>query len=128
MIQILKCKSPSENRASTSIGSASDRLTSGIKTSRIKLPDTFTYMKQSLITKIKNGKITLPKELRKEWNEGEVVFTRSPSGFLVKSITPPSLTVASKRLSKAAKQAGITAQDITQAVARARKKVYAGRA
>src|SRR3989344_3041992 len=65
-------------------------------------------MKQTLITKIKNGKITLPKELRKEWSEGEVVFMRSPGGFLVKSITPPSLTVSAKRLTKAAKRGVIT--------------------
>ena len=85
-------------------------------------------MKQSLVTKIRNGKIALPKELRKEWNEGEVVFMRSPGGFLVKSITPPALTATAKRLTKAAKQASITSQDVTQAVAWARKQTYAGRA
>lgn len=103
-------------------------MTFGVKTSIIKLPNTLAYMKPSLITKIKNGKITLPKELRKEWNEGEVVFTRSPNGFLVKSITPPSLTVSAKRLTKAAKKAGLTANDVTRAVVWARKQTYAGRA
>jgi len=84
-------------------------------------------MKQSLVTKIRNGKITLPKELRKEWNEGEVVFTRSSGGFLVKSLTPPSLTASAQRLTKAAKKIGLTAKDVTQAVAWARKQTHAGR-
>jgi len=84
-------------------------------------------MTQSIITKIKNGKITLPKELQEEWKNGEVVFTPAAGGFLVKSITPPSLTAISKKLSKAAAKAGITAKDVNKAVAWARKKMYAGR-
>lgn len=85
-------------------------------------------MNESIVTKIQNGKITLPKELREEWPEGEVVFMRSPGGFRVQSITPPSLILLSKRLSKAVKQAGITQKDVDGAVAWARKKAYAGRA
>ena len=84
-------------------------------------------MNQSIVTKIKNGKITLPKELRKEWKEGEVVFMNGPDGFFIRSITAPSLTVIAKRLSKAASKAGITPKDVADAVALARKKVYAGR-
>lgn len=84
-------------------------------------------MTQSIITKIKNGKITLPKELRKEWKNGQVIFMPSPGGFLVKSITLPSLTTLSKNLSKAAKKAGITSKDIAKAVAWARKKTYESR-
>jgi hypothetical protein len=78
-------------------------------------------MTESTITKIKNGKIILPKELQEEWPEGEVIFRRSPGGFTAKSITPPSLTALSKRLSKAAKKAGITLKDVDNAVARARR-------
>ena len=78
-------------------------------------------MTELTITKIKNGKIILPKELQEQWPEGEVVFTRSPGGFMVKSITPPSLTAISKRLSKAAKKAGITEKDVNDAVAWARQ-------
>lgn len=84
-------------------------------------------MKQPLIAKIRNGKITLPGELRKEWNEGEVVVMRSPGGFFVKSLTPPSLTVAAQQLSRVAQRRGITARDVAKAVVRARKQVYAGR-
>ena len=78
-------------------------------------------MTESTITKIKNGKIILPKELQEQWPEGEVVFMRSPGGFMVKSITPPSLTSLSKRLSRAAKKTGITQKDVDDAVAWARQ-------
>ena len=84
-------------------------------------------MTQSIVTKIKNGKITLPKELRDEWKNGEVVFMPSAGGFLAKSITPPSLTVISKKLSKAAAKAGITPKDVNKAIAWARKESNAGR-
>jgi hypothetical protein len=84
-------------------------------------------MKQTLITKIRNGKITLPKELRQEWNDGEVVVMRSASGFFVKSLTPPSLTAVARRLTRAARQRGIKPSDVTRAVAWARKKTYVGR-
>lgn len=79
-------------------------------------------MTESTVIKIKNGKITLPKELQKEWPEGEVVFMRSAGGFLAKSITRPFLSSLSKRLSKAAKKSGITARDIRDAVVWARRK------
>ena len=85
-------------------------------------------MNQSVVTKIKNGKITLPKELQKEWKQGEVVFMPAPGGFLAKSITPPSLGAMANRLSKAAGKARITAKDVGDAVAWARKKTYADRA
>ncbi|MEK7617955.1 MAG: hypothetical protein AAB410_02315 [Patescibacteria group bacterium] len=85
-------------------------------------------MARSIITKIRGGKITLPKGLQKEWAQGEVVFMRSPGGFTVKSITPPSLTTLSGRLSEAAKKAKLTPKDVKDAVAWARKKTYAGRA
>ena len=52
-------------------------------------------MKELIITKIKNGKITIPKELLAEWPGSEVVIMRSARGFTVKSITPPSLTALS---------------------------------
>ena len=82
---------------------------------------------KTTITKIKNGKIILPRELQKEWQEGEVIFLDAPGGFIAKSITPPSLTVISKKLSKAAAKLGITDTDVTDAVSWARKKVYEGR-
>lgn len=83
-------------------------------------------MNRTVITKIQNGKITLPKDLQRDWQEGEVVFMNTPGGFLIKSITPPSLTTIAKRLSKAASKAGVTPKDITKAVTWARKKTYEG--
>ena len=85
-------------------------------------------MIESTVTKIKNGTITLPKELRKQWPAGEVIFMRSPGGFTVKSITPPSLTALAKRLSQGAKKARVTAKDVDSAAVWAKKKLYAGRA
>lgn len=84
-------------------------------------------MNQSIVTKIKNGKITLPKELRKDWKEGQVLFTSGQGGFFIKSITPPSLSSIAKKLSKAAAGARVTPKDVTAAVAWARKKIYEGR-
>ncbi len=52
----------------------------------------------------------------------------SAGGFLIKSITPPSLTTIAAKLRKAAKSAGITPSDVKKAVAWARKKTYEGRA
>lgn len=85
-------------------------------------------MGTSIVTKIKNGKITLPKELQEEWKEGEVIFIRASGGFLAKSITPPSLTAVAKRLSKAASKAGVNPKDVAKAVVWARKKTYESRA
>lgn len=84
-------------------------------------------MNQSIVTEIKNGKIALPKELLKDWKEGQVLFTRAQGGFFIKSITQPTLSSIAKKLSKAAAQAKITQKDVREAVAWARKKVYAGR-
>ncbi len=84
-------------------------------------------MSQSIITKIKDGKITLPQEFQKEWSEGEVLVMRAPGGFFVKSITPPSISAIAKRIGKAAASARITAKDVTAAVAWARKQTYEGR-
>ncbi|MBI2355850.1 MAG: hypothetical protein HYV13_01415 [Candidatus Doudnabacteria bacterium] len=82
-------------------------------------------MRQSTITKIKNGKITLPKDLQKEWKEGEVLFMRSSGGFLIKSITPPSLSALRPKLKKLGKL--VSSKDIDDAVSWARQKTYAGR-
>ena len=84
-------------------------------------------MNRSIVAKIKKGKITLPKALQKDWKEGEVVFMSAPGGFLVKSITRPSLTNIAKRLSKAAKSAGIVEKDVRKAVTWARKKTQESR-
>ncbi len=84
-------------------------------------------MKHPIVTKIKNGKIALPREFLKDWKEGQVLFTESPGGFFIKSITPPSLSSIAKKLSKAAAKAKITPKDVREAVLWARKKVYEGR-
>lgn len=81
-------------------------------------------MKQSIVTKIKKGKITLPKSLQKEWWEGEVLFMPSANGFLIKSITP-SLSALRPKLKKLGKL--ISGKDIDDAVSWARQKTYAGR-
>lgn len=84
-------------------------------------------MNQSIITKIKNGKITLPKGLQKEWGTDKVMFLSGPDGLYIKPITNPSLSILAKKMSKAAAKAGITPKDVTDAVAWARKKHYANR-
>lgn len=83
-------------------------------------------MKEPMITRIKDGKITLPKDLRKDWKEGQVIFVPTESGFYIKSVTPPSLDAIASRLRKLGKS--LTSKDIKKAVAWARKKTYASRA
>lgn len=83
-------------------------------------------MREPTITKIKNGKITLPKDLRQAWKGGQVVFVPTESGFYVKSVTPPSLDALASRLRKLGKS--LTSKDIKNAVAWAKKKTYASRA
>lgn len=83
-------------------------------------------MTQSIVTTIKNGKITLPKGLQKEWGTDEVMFVPSQDGAYIKPIVRPSLASIRPKLKKLGKM--ISNKDIADAVAWARQKTYGGRA
>lgn len=83
-------------------------------------------MKQSIVTKIINGKIAIPQKLRKEWGTDEVIFMPGQEGAYIKPIIKPSLAAIRPKLKKLGRM--ITDRDIDEAVAWARKKTYAGRA
>lgn len=84
-------------------------------------------MTQSIVTKIENGKLTLPRHLRQKYNNAEVIFVPAPEGsFLMKPMeTGSSWKELRPKLKKLGKM--ITDKDINDAVAWARKKIYKSR-
>ena len=49
-------------------------------------------MTQPTITKIENGKIVLPKKLRKIWREAKVLIDASQDMISIKRLSKPALT------------------------------------
>ena len=82
-------------------------------------------MNEPIITKIKDGKITLQKDLQKEWGTTDVVFVRDDDGVYVKPITPISLEALASRLRKLGKL--VPSKTINEAVKWAKQKTYASR-
>ncbi len=84
-------------------------------------------MNQSIVTKIKDGKLTLPKQLQQKFNNAEVIFVPAAEGsFFMKPIeTEVSWQVLKPKLKKLGKM--ISNKDINDAIAWARKKVYKSR-
>ncbi len=83
-------------------------------------------MIESIVTKIKNGSIALPKGLQKQWGTDEVIFVRGENGAYIQPVTPPSLSAIRPKLRKLGKL--LSRKDIDNAVKWARQKTYAGRA
>lgn len=83
-------------------------------------------MTQPVITQIKNGKITLPKSLQKEWGTDQVVFVPAQDGVYIKRLTRPSLAAIEPKLKKLGKM--VSSKLIDEAVGWARRQPYAGRA
>lgn len=82
-------------------------------------------MREPTITKIKDGKITLPKDLRQAWKGGQVIFVRSDDGVYIKPITPISLEALGSRLKKLGKL--VSSKTIDEAVRWAKQKTYESR-
>lgn len=82
-------------------------------------------MNGSIITKIKNGKILLPKGLQQQWGTDEVVFVRGENGAYIQHVREPSLSAIRSKLKKLGTL--VSKKDISDAVKWARQKTYAGR-
>jgi len=74
------------------------------------------------ITKVKDGSITLPKEMKQAWKNAEVFMIPSGDSLFLKRVKKPSLKGLEKKLRQAGKL--ITDKDINEAVKWARKKAY----
>ncbi len=70
-------------------------------------------------TKVKNGRITLPKELRKKWKGVEVITQTSDDTIVIKKIEKPAFWKTWEKVGKISK--GITKKDIKEAITQARK-------
>lgn len=77
-----------------------------------------------MIVKIRNGKLTLPKDLQKAWGT-EAVMLFAHDGLYIKPLTTPSLAALQPKLKKAGTQ--LTEQGVAAAVTSARRRTYAGR-
>ncbi|MEK7576217.1 MAG: hypothetical protein AAB482_00845 [Patescibacteria group bacterium] len=82
-------------------------------------------MNQSIVTKIRKGKITLPKGLQEKWGTDEVVFVQSKDGLYIKPVMPATLATLESRLRKLGKL--ISFGDVRAAIKQARRKTYASR-
>ncbi len=83
-------------------------------------------MTQQVVTTIKNGKITLPKGLQKEWGTDKVVFVSDQYGVYIKPLSAPSLEAIEPKLKKLGKM--VPTRLINEAVKWAKQKTYAGSA
>lgn len=84
------------------------------------------HMEQVQITKIKNGKVAVPKLLQKQWGSMSILFMPTAGGAYLKPLVTPSPAAVERKLKKAG--ATLAPKDTANAVAWARKKVYTGRA
>lgn len=82
-------------------------------------------MTTATITKIKNGSISLPREIRKIWKGAEVVVLPSQDSMYIKRISRPSLAEMKPKLQKLGRL--VSQKDINEAIRQARKKVYKSR-
>jgi hypothetical protein len=70
-------------------------------------------------TKVKNGRITLPKKLWKKWKGVEVITQTSDDTIVIKKIENPAFWKTWERMGKVSK--GILKKDIEKAIPYARK-------
>jgi len=81
-----------------------------------------------IVTKIQNGKITLPKQFQKKYGNSKVIFGSAAEGsFFMRPLEEPvsSWENLKPKLRKIGKQ--ISEKDIANAVVWARKKIYKSR-
>lgn len=72
-------------------------------------------------TKVKNGTITLPKELRKSWKGAKVFLRAANDTIVIKKIKKAAFWESWEKLRKVSKK--VTKRDIKKAVAWARSEV-----
>lgn len=73
------------------------------------------------LTKIRNGSIPLPEELRKTWKGASVYVLVGDDWFTVKRVGKPSLRELLPRLRKAGR--GLTQKDVETEVSAVRKEL-----
>lgn len=82
-------------------------------------------MSYTATTTIKNGTISIPKNLINGWLGSEVIFLPGKDSILIKKIISPSLAKLEPKLKALGKN--ITQKDIKNAVTQARKQTYKSR-
>ena len=73
-------------------------------------------------TKVKNGTILLPKKLRQEWQDAQIIILPSKDGMYIKKLSRPSLLKLKSKLQKLGKL--IRQKDIDEAIKWAKQKTY----
>lgn len=71
-------------------------------------------------TKVKNGKIMLPKQLRRAWEKAEVFITGEKDTLLIKRLKSPSFTEMLNEFRKIGKN--ISKKDVEEAIKWVRRK------
>lgn len=71
-------------------------------------------------TKVKNGTITLPKELKKSWGGAEVYVNAGRDSIFIKRLQPPVFSEMLKEFKKIGKY--ISKKDVEEAIREVRKK------
>lgn len=81
--------------------------------------DIIKYMRTKT-AKVKNGVITLPKELRKTWGEAEVYVSAGRDSIFIKKFARPSLSELRPKLKALGKR--ISEKEIEEAIREVRSK------
>ena len=78
-------------------------------------------------TKIKNGSITLPEELRKQWTGADVYISGEKNTLFIKRLSKPALTLKEMlhEFREAARKTKLSKKDAESAVRETRKEIYA---
>jgi hypothetical protein len=83
-------------------------------------------MNQFTTTKVKNGSIALPKDIRKTWQNAEVMILPGADSVYIKRLKQPTLSELKPKLKQAGRK--ITQKDINEAVTWAKQQTYQGSA
>jgi len=77
-------------------------------------------------TKVKNGRITLPKKLQKTWEEAEVFIDISGDTILIKRLTQPALSLKEMmdEFQRAARKTKLSKKEVEKALREIRKELY----
>jgi len=83
-------------------------------------------MTQPTITKIENGKIVLPKKLRKIWREAKVLIDASQDMISIKRLSKPALTFKQMldEFQQATRKAKLSKKDMEKVLQEVRKEIY----
>lgn len=73
-------------------------------------------------TKVKNGTIVLPREIRKAWERAEILVSGGKETILIKKVSIPSLSQMLDEFRKIGKK--IKKEDVKEAIEWARRKTY----